>query len=477
MRDPEDGEKPPPSGPDHSGRSRLRIDRRALIAAAATAVAGEQRLSTGLWRSRRSAELVKVGKKRYRSFVTYDRALALVVDDPLSDVESEILFTARVTPEDRLELERWGQVTRFAYDPVPVWPAGPRYGDDRSWSRDTRVTVDAFFQLLSEHFAFVAERGVDWTALRAGCDAALERDGPSRESLFHALAGVLGALDDSHGRLEGGKWSAESRATAPRAVQVWRTTGGRASEGDYWDGFIDDGAKHVRRRVLAGAGRSAADDGLFWGRLATGAGYVALMRCEGFSSDESGRGDVATVEAALERALGELSDARGMVVDLRFNNGGWDRVALALAGRFADSATPAFTKHAMRWGAAVEPQAVATIPAASRRHTGPVAVLTCDATLSAGEVAVLALRALPNVRTFGWPTYGALSDELPYRLPNGWEGTISNEVYTAADGQVYENRGVPPAQVAAELSSSDFWSGFDAPLRNAEVWLASGGAG
>jgi carboxyl-terminal processing protease len=466
----------------------LRIDRRALIAATAmTAVSGVvagsehvsvggQRLPDGLWRSRRSAELVAVGKGRCRRFVIYDRALALVADDPLGEVEGETL-EARLTNEGRLELERWGQVTRFAYDLVPDWPPGPRYGDDRSWSRDADVTVDAFFQLLSEHFAFAAERGLDWTALRAGCDAALDRDGRSPESLFGALAGVLGALHDGHGWLEGGERSAESRGASPRAVQAWRAAGGRASEGDYWDGFFDDGAKHVRRRILAGEDRSAADEGLFWGRLASGAGYMALMRCEGFSSDEGGRRDVAVIEAALERALGELSDARGMVVDLRLNPGGWDRVALALAGRFADSATPAFTKHAMRWGAAVEPQAVATIPAASRRHTGPVAVLTCDATLSAGEVAVLALRALPNVRTFGWPTYGALSDELPYRLPNGWEGTISNEVYTAADGQVYENRGVPPAQVAAELSSSDFWSSFDAPLRDAEVWLASGGAG
>ena len=460
----------------------MRIDRRALIGATAMmavsgvmsrhAGANGQRLPVGLWRSRRSAELVAVGKRRCRSFVIYDRALALVADDPLGKVEGEIL-EARVTDEGRLELERWGQVTRFAYDPVPDWPAGPRYGDDRSWSRDAGITIDAFFQLLSEHFAFAAERGVDWTALRADCDAALERDGRSRESLFEALAGALRALRDGHGWLEGGEWSAESRGTSPGAVQAWRAAGGRASDGDDGHGFIDDGAKHVRRRILAGEGRSAADEGLLWGRLASGAGYIALMRCEGFSSDEGGRHDVATIEAALERALGALSDAHGMVVDLRLNTGGWDRVALALAGRFADRAAPAFTKHAVWRSAAVEAQAVATVPAAGRRYTGPVAVLTSDATLSAGEVAVLALRTLSNVRTFGWPTYGALSDELPYRLPNGWEGTISNEVYTAADGQVYENRGVPPAQAAAELSASDFWNTFDAPLRDAEVWLAS----
>jgi carboxyl-terminal processing protease len=464
----------------------LRINRRALIAATAGAAfsgatlgrvgADGQRLPAGLWRSRRSAELLAVGKRRCRSFVTYDRALALVEDDPLDDVEDDVL-AARVTGEGRLELERWGEVTRFTYDPVPDWPTGPRYGDDRRWSRDARLTVDAFFQLLIEHFAFAAERGVDWRELRTNCDAALERGGSSRESLFRALAGVLGALDDGHGSLEGGERSVESRTVVPRAVQVWRAAGGRALEGDHWHGLIADGAEHVRGRILAEAGRSAADDGLFWGPLATGAGYVALMRCEGFSSDEGGRADVATVEAALERALSELSDAHGVVVDLRFNNGGWDRVALALAGRFADGAAPAFTKHAVRSGAAVEPQAVATVPASGRRYTGPVAVLTSDATVSAGEVATLALRALPNTRTFGWPTYGALSDELAYVLPNGWEGTISNEVYTATDGQVYENRGVPPTQAAAELSSSDFWNAFDAPLRDAAAWLASSGAG
>ena len=57
--------------------------------------------------------------------------------------------------------------------------------------------------------------------------------------------------------------------------------------------------------------------------------------------------------------------------------------------------------------------------------------------------------------------------------PNGWEGTLSNEVYTAADGQVYEGRGIPPAQSAAEPSADDFWSSFDAPLRDAASWLVS----
>jgi hypothetical protein len=289
--------------------------------------------------------------------------------------------------------------------------------------------------------------------------------------LFDVLAGVFATLEDGHGELESSDRSADSRTGELRAVKAWRAGVGRTSDESGWDGFSTDIADHVQRNILAGAGRSAARGGLVWGPLAPGLGYIALRRCAGLAANGGGRADVHVVEAALERALSELGDVRGMVVDLRRNNGGWDRVGLALAGRFTDQARPAFTKHAVRSGVAVEFQTVATTPASGRRHLGPVAVLTSDATISAAEVATLALRALPNTRTFGWPTYGALSDEMPFRLPNGWEGTLSNEVYTATDGQAYEGRGVPPAQQAPELTSDDFWTGFDAPLRDATAWL------
>ena len=67
----------------------MRLNRRALIVgASAAAISGAastlehveaagQRLPAGLWRSRRSAELVAIGQRRYRSFFVYDRALAL----------------------------------------------------------------------------------------------------------------------------------------------------------------------------------------------------------------------------------------------------------------------------------------------------------------------------------------------------------------------------------------------------------------
>ena len=92
-------------------------------------------------------------------------------------------------------------------------------------------------------------------------------------------------------------------------------------------------------------------------------------------------------------------------------------------------------------------------------HLGDIRALrstrpkTLPTVLSAAEVGTLAFRALPNTRSFGRPTYGALSDPFYFRLPNGWKGAVSNEIYRASDGNVYEGSGVPPDQLSAEPSA------------------------
>jgi C-terminal processing protease CtpA/Prc len=48
----------------------------------------------------------------------------------------------------------------------------------------------------------------------------------------------------------------------------------------------------------------------------------------------------------------------------------------------------------------------------------------------------------------GRRTFGVFSDTLYRHLPNGWEFTLSNEIYRAPDGASYEGVGIPP-QVAS----------------------------
>jgi hypothetical protein len=456
------------------------LTRRALIASAAAAslmaplaLAAPTRsrtpLPTGIWRSRTTADLLVFDHEAYRIYTRYDNALALVDETALKDIEQETM-ERRLHDDGHLELEYWGTVTRFQYDKASGWPETPHLDDD-NWVDDPAMTVDAFFDVLAGHFAFASEQGIDWRRLRAECDTALRPAPASQEHLFDTLTGVMRQLNDGHGSLRGMDRHEDSRPSDARLYQTWKAARGRSGDGDFSDEFGNDWLHHVQHRILSGKGRSAARDTIAWGHLPSGLGYISLLACESLSEVEGGHADVLTARQAFARVLKDLAGARGLIVDLRYNNGGWDRVPLTLASHLTDTTVRAFTKQPVRYGVGLQVQPIDVTPAEGARHTGPVAVLTSDATISAAEVGTLAFRALPNTRSFGRPTYGALSDPFRFRLPNGWKGAVSNEIYRASDGNVYEGTGVPPDQLSAEPSARDFWGSMEAQLRDAETWL------
>ncbi len=456
------------------------LTRRALIVSAAAAglmaplaLAAPTRprtpLPAGIWHSRTTADLLVFDGQARRTYTRYDNALALVDESSLGDIEQETR-EAIVHDDGHLELEYWGTVTRFQYDHADALPETPRLGKG-NWMTDPGMNVAAFFDALSGHFAFANEQGIDWTKLRADCDAALRQRPATQEHLFDTLAGVMRRLNDGHGSLSGMGNYEESRAWKVQLHDAWKAAGGRPADGSFSNGFSSDWYDHVQRRILSGKGHLAARDTVAWGRLPNGLGYVSLLACESLSEDEGGHADVLAARQVFSRALKDLAGVRGLVVDLRFNYGGWDRVPLTLASHLTDSTVTAFTKQPVRRGVGLQVQPIEVTPAQGPRFTGPVAILTSDATLSAAEVGTLAFRALTNTRSFGRPTYGALSDPFYFRLPNGWKGAVSNEIYRASDGNVYEGSGVPPDQLSAEPSARDFWGSMEEQLKDAETWL------
>ncbi|WP_157599454.1 hypothetical protein, partial [Skermanella aerolata] len=98
-----------------------------------------------------------MGERACRTYTLYDDVAALTDETDLSDVEGEVLET-HLDDEGHLEVEYWGTVTRFQYERMDGWPAQQRLEDD-AWISDPNRTVAAFFDILSGHFAFAAERG------------------------------------------------------------------------------------------------------------------------------------------------------------------------------------------------------------------------------------------------------------------------------------------------------------------------------
>ena len=158
-------------------------------------------------------------------------------------------------------------------------------------------------------------------------------------------------------------------------------------------------------------------------------GYLNVLTMERFSSIKRRPPDDATaLDSALDDAMASFRDAPAVIVDVSNNDGGFNSLAQHIAGRFADRARPAYTKVA--FGARdVDPQPFETKPSRRTRYLGPVYLLTSDITLSAAEVFVLYMRALPNVIHVGETTRGALSDTINKPLPNGWRLVLPPEIY------------------------------------------------
>src|SRR5215471_16162839 len=140
---------------------------------------------------------------------------------------------------------------------------------------------------------------------------------------------------------------------------------------------------------------------------------------------------------------------KALVIDVRFNSGGFDPWGIDIASRLATTEYLAYTKYARadpidhnKWTEG-DPSVVRPSPRPS--FHGPVVELTGPLTISGGETFTQALMGrVPHVTRIGENTQGVFSDVLVRKLPNGWFFGLPNEVYRTPEGTAFDGSGIPP---------------------------------
>jgi carboxyl-terminal processing protease len=349
----------------------------------------------------------------------------------------------------RYPFERAAEVPRACADGGTPESANPVQNFELLWEH------------MNEHYAFFALRGVDWQAQYARYRP-LVSEATTPEALAQIMAEMLAPLSDYHVSLttESARFSRpapqEIRDNAP-AIQAY-----------------------LAAHYLAAPEAQVTANGLVaYRRLTPDVGYVMINGMNGFAdasvlatSEDAIVSEVELAGAAIDQALLTLADTRSLIVDVRFNPGGTDAVALAIAGRFADRTRFAWSKVARVGEGTTWPSLFFVEPAGAPAPQKPVLLLTSAVTLSAAETFTMAMRVLPNVVVLGEPTAGAHSDVMTRMLPNGWELGLSNEIFRAADGEIYERVGIPP-DIAVALEPTAFGQGRDAIVEAALGYLRS----
>ena len=312
---------------------------------------------------------------------------------------------------------------------------------------DPETTFERIWTDYDEYYGMFEVKDIDW-------DAAYELHRPrvtatsDDAELYAAVTDMLAELDDRHVSL----YPATSPALATWSVDL---TDGRYVMPPF------DRDRIVSEMLLD---HHRVSERVEVGRLEPGIGWLHLSHFDG-SPRQLGR----ETDDAL-RWLGEL---QGLVVDIRDTPGGYDPAAQAVAARFADQARTYMTVRkrngpdhddftpAQRW---------VVSPDGDARFTGPIVLLTSDATQSAAETFALAMRELPHVTQLGDTTSGAFSDAVIRDAPNGWAYAISVGDYRAADGRSYESLGLSP-DIAVDNDYADVNAGRDAQLQAAVARL------
>lgn len=287
---------------------------------------------------------------------------------------------------------------------------------------DTLLALDEVF---TTHYPFFDQRDFDWASAMTEL-----RDAGDTDSFDEVFAEQLVELGDGHTTFEGLDIDPDIDAFGLPGITT-----------------IDDletaiGAEFDR--VLASVGNITADEtgSVAWGRLDADTGYLIMVAFEGISGTEGDpAADRAALRAALDQAIADLGDVDRLVMDMRFNGGGYEDLAAVAAGYFVDEPTPAYRK----WAHAQPDAFVQTVviePEAAF-FDGQVAVVTSPVTASAAEAFTLAMTEVADTTVVGNPSFGEFSDAIDWTLPAGTEFTLSMENYTDLAGNNHEATGIP----------------------------------
>ncbi len=348
-------------------------------------------------------------------------------------------------------------------------------GDDFA-SDDAQRNFEVLWRQFRENYAFFPLRAVDWEESHRRFRPLVGAE-TSREDLWKIFGELVAPLRDTHVRISDGERALD--VTSPirdRKVKILE-----AFKSPPWS---QDRLAYTRtiqqafgEMFLGGRYRATSNHMMIYGEIEPGVGYVSLFGEFGHAETARARAALdlprprldaasflADEIAAMEKSLDEVAQAfasmRAVIVDARLNYGGYDRLALAFAGLFTERSRLAYRKKAWTGNGFTSSQAIEIAPRKPSLSHLPVCLLTSKQTASAGEILVLGMMSCPNVTRVGEATLGILSDNLYKSLPIGWEVSLSNEIYEAPDGALYEAAGIPPQVETPVFDPADVRGGL-----------------
>ncbi|MDN5202547.1 S41 family peptidase [Fulvivirgaceae bacterium BMA10] len=309
-------------------------------------------------------------------------------------------------------------------------------------------TAENNFEILWEQFdrwyGLFLVKDIDWHQIYSDYRPRVTSTTTDTE-LWQIVTEMLEELNDSH-------------------TEIWDPRTGRR----FISGFADNlqarkefDLQLIEQKYLDNHFEATGDQGMVYGSINNEIGYIHVFNFESHHRE-------------IDHVMNQLSDFKGIILDLRNTSGGENEGVIGISGRFADQRrfiNTVQTRNGPEYDDFDEPIRKYVKPGGDYQYTQPVVLLTDRFTISAAESLSLYMVSLPHVTQVGDSTAGAFSDSFFNRfLPNGWIYTMSYQLVLLPDGTSPEEIGVIP-EIFLKNTETDIASGNDKVLEFAIDYL------
>ena len=299
-------------------------------------------------------------------------------------------------------------------------------------------TYEFMWKSFDANYALFKAKHIDWKALYQTYRP-LVSSKTTGDELFSIMSKTLGYLNDNH----------VSLILSTNPPKLFNTGFifdyfGLSGMGTYF-GLMQ--TRPVPTRYFKNPLKESENKIFVYGWLDEGIGYFHFNSFNDFEGSAK----------AIDKIITEFKDAKAIIVDVRRNGGGEERIGKLLAGRFADRKKLYLTtqeRNGPRYDDFDPKRHFFVEPGGPIQFTKTVILLTNRLSVSAAENFTLAMRVLPHVTVLGDFTSGCFADPYIVTLPNGWTISISRNLYLDYRGFCWEGIGVPP-----DLKIKDDYSG------------------
>lgn len=361
-----------------------------------------------------------------------------------------------------------GGIVNYSFKRIDTLPKECE-SQNKTLDHSPQNNFNVLWNTFNSHYAFFNERGIDWNEIKEQSDSRLKSI-KSDKQLYDYFTDIFKPFNDGHIKLD----VPDSLITSKNFIRDSKNIKTKNEVlNDILSNYVSDVESYNKGTVQ-------------WGILnGENTGYLVITDMNNFSNyvsdtnlstsqfwDEydniletkSGleqlNDELKGVEYVMQKILNDFSKTETMVIDLRFNGGGYETVALKILSYLVNEPKHILSIKAKNEDAYTEEQKYILYPS-KMNYKGKVSILTSHNTASAAEIFVLGAKAYSQIKSFGSSTNGVFSEILWKNLPNGWEFSLSNEIYSDPNGNTYETTGIPADyEIDYSISRDLFYNSF-----------------